>query len=79
MLPDQSFLDDSWVIARKLAAMPTKGLGYTKRLLNRSYDHNLEEQLHMEDELQAAAGRTADYAEGVNAFLEKRAAVFKGQ
>ncbi len=76
---DEEFAERSWELARRLSLMPTKGLGYTKRALNRSFSNELERQLAVEDELQSAAGRTEDYREGVNAFLEKRKAVFKGK
>ncbi len=66
-------------IAQKLANMPTKGLAYTKKLLNFSAVNNMEDQLALEHEYQTLAGGTADYKEGVNAFLEKRKAVFKGE
>jgi len=75
---DNDFTEESWKIAFKLSEMPTKGLGYTKRLLNKTFSNDLEAQLKMEDELQAAAGKTEDYNEGVNAFLEKRKPIFKG-
>lgn len=66
-------------IATTLAQMPTKGLAFTKHALNYSGSNNLEEQLLLEDDLQQKAAKTADYAEGVNAFLEKRVPVFKGE
>jgi 2-(1,2-epoxy-1,2-dihydrophenyl)acetyl-CoA isomerase len=75
---DDSFVEASWKFARKLAEMPTKGLGLTKRLLNASYSNNLEEQLDMEDKCQTIAGNSADFKEGVQAFLEKRKPNFKG-
>ncbi len=75
---DNDFTEESWKIAFKLSEMPTKGLGYTKRLLNKTFSNDLEAQLKTEDELQAAAGKTEDYNEGVNAFLEKRKPIFKG-
>jgi 2-(1,2-epoxy-1,2-dihydrophenyl)acetyl-CoA isomerase len=65
-------------LANRLAAMPTKALGMTKRLINAGFNHNLDQQLDMEGELQVLAGESYDYKEGVNAFLEKRKAVFKG-
>jgi 2-(1,2-epoxy-1,2-dihydrophenyl)acetyl-CoA isomerase len=64
--------------ARQLATMPTRGLGLTKRGFNKSLGVDLSEQLDYEEELQREAGRTADYAEGVHAFLEKRKPEFKG-
>ncbi len=78
-LPDDSFEDDSFAIAQKLAKMPTKGIGLTKRLLNMSATSNLDEQLKSEEEIQTIAGATYDYNEGVSAFLEKRKPVFKGE
>lgn len=77
--PTDDFADASLKIATKLASMPTKGLGLTKRALNESYNNNLEQQLALEGELQTIAGKTYDYNEGVTAFLEKRKPVFKGQ
>ena len=76
---DESFEEESWKLVSNLAQMPTKGLGLTKRLLNASYSNNLEQQLTMEDECQTIAGSTADFKEGVQAFLEKRKPNFKGE
>ena len=53
---DDSFEEESWKLVSKLAVMPTKGLGLTKRLLNASYSNNFEEQLDMEDKCQTIAG-----------------------
>lgn len=66
-------------IANKLANMPTKALGLTKRALNASENNTLDEQLDLETELQLMAGATEDYEEGVNAFIQKRKPVFKGK
>ncbi|MCO5259320.1 MAG: enoyl-CoA hydratase-related protein [Crocinitomicaceae bacterium] len=76
---DENFETEVTSFAEKLAQMPTKGLGLTKRALNLSMTNNLTEQLAVEGELQTLAGQTYDYNEGVNAFLEKRAPVFKGE
>jgi len=76
---DDIFKEESFKVAAKLAKMPTKGLGLTKRLLNASYSNNLEEQLNMEDKCQTIAGNTADFKEGVQAFLDKREPNFKGK
>jgi len=66
-------------VAQKLAKMPTKGIGLTKRLLNESYNNDLPTQLQRENEIQTEAGETYDYKEGVNAFLEKRKPELKGK
>jgi 2-(1,2-epoxy-1,2-dihydrophenyl)acetyl-CoA isomerase len=60
------------------AALPTRAIGLTKRLFEHAYDATLEEQLALEAELQQAATGTADFAEGVQAFLEKRPPRFSG-
>ena len=73
------FEEESRKIVLTLSQMPTKGIAYTKLALNASLTNSLEEQLKMEDELQFKAAHTADYAEGVKAFIEKRLPVFKGE
>ncbi len=78
-LPAESFEEDAYKIAAKLAKMPTKGLGLTKRALNLSMISDLTTQLKVEEELQTTAGKTHDYNEGVAAFLEKRKPAFKGE
>ena len=78
-LSADSFEADSYKIATKLANMPTKGLGLTKRALNLSMISDLTTQLKTEEELQTMAGKTHDYNEGVAAFLEKRKPEFKGE
>jgi len=74
-----NLLDEATTLARQLAARPTRGLGLIKRALNASATNGLDEQLALEAQLQAEAGSTADYREGVKAFLEKRAPVFVGR
>ena len=76
---DDVFLENANNIARFLAEMPTKGLAFTKQALNISFSGNFEEQLHDEDILQQRAAVTKDYQEGVNAFMEERKPVFRGE
>ncbi|TXB67149.1 2-(1,2-epoxy-1,2-dihydrophenyl)acetyl-CoA isomerase [Vicingus serpentipes] len=79
VVEDEALQEEGMKLARKLAQMPTKGIGLTKRLLNESYNNTLTQQLALENELQNIAGKSYDYNEGVNAFLEKRAPIFKGE
>jgi 2-(1,2-epoxy-1,2-dihydrophenyl)acetyl-CoA isomerase len=76
---DAKLQEEALAVTVTLAAMPTRGLGLTKKALNMSLSSSLDEQLSLEGELQAEAGRTYDYREGVNAFLEKRPPAFKGE
>ena len=76
---DESFLEEVEKLASLLAKMPTYGLALTKQALNQTFQHNLEQQLHLEDELQTLAGNSEDYREGTSAFLEKRMPSFKGK
>ncbi|MDR9415524.1 MAG: enoyl-CoA hydratase-related protein [Gracilimonas sp.] len=73
------FLEKAKTIAQKLAKMPTRGFGLTKRGFNAGFSNSLEEQMQLEAKLQAEAGETYDYDEGVQAFLEKRKPEFKGK
>ncbi len=76
--PADIFEDEVLKMAITLANMPTKAIGLTKRLMNQSLTNNLEQQLQLESDLQIEASSTNDYSEGVNAFVEKRKPVFKG-
>ena len=76
---DAEFEPKSLELARSIAAMPTKGLGYTKRLLNQSFNNSLEDQLALEAATQVLSAHTDDHKEGIQAFLEKRTPKFTGK
>jgi len=75
----ETFEEEVNKLAVKMAKMPTKGLGLTKRVLNESLVNNLQEQLALESKYQIEAAQTEDYSEGVNAFVEKRKPNFIGK
>ena len=76
---DAALPDEARAIATRLAAGPTRGLGLTKRAIQAAAGNSLDVQLDLERDLQREAGWTADYAEGVTAFLEKRKPEFSGK
>ena len=78
-IPEEDFEDFTLKIAEKMALMPTRAFGLTKKAVNQSLDNTLEQQLNLEEKLQTEAGKTEDFQEGVQAFLEKRKAKFKGK
>jgi 2-(1,2-epoxy-1,2-dihydrophenyl)acetyl-CoA isomerase len=76
---DISLRQEAEALAAQLATQPTEGLALIKEALNASPSNGLDAQLDLERDLQRKAGRTPDYAEGVRAFLEKRAPRFTGR
>jgi len=78
-VPDETLMDEAQALSERLASGPTLGLGLTKRLIQAAATNTLDAQLDMERDLQREAGRSADYAEGVAAFLDKRKPEFRGQ
>jgi 2-(1,2-epoxy-1,2-dihydrophenyl)acetyl-CoA isomerase len=75
----EALMETAVGVARQLATQPTRALGLIKRGFNRSLGIDLDAQLDYEEELQREAGQSADYMEGVRAFLEKRKPVFQGK
>jgi len=75
---DETCMEEAMKIADNLSNMPTKAIGLTKRLLNESLFNTHDKQLALEGKIQVEVASTYDYNEGVNAFLEKRKPVFKG-
>ena len=65
-------------LARQLATQATRGFGLTKRAMHASLTNTLDRQLEVEADAMQEAGRTADYEEGVRAFLAKRAPEYRG-
>jgi 2-(1,2-epoxy-1,2-dihydrophenyl)acetyl-CoA isomerase len=71
-------MDEARALAERLAGQATRALGLTKQAIQAAGHHHLRVQLDLERELQAEAGRTADFREGVAAFVDKRPARFTG-
>jgi 2-(1,2-epoxy-1,2-dihydrophenyl)acetyl-CoA isomerase len=79
VVPADGLLARAAELAGELAAMPTRGIAMTKRLLDHAEAATLDEQLEREAQLQAAATQSEDFREGVAAFLEKRPPRFAGR
>lgn len=79
VVPAEKLQEETHALAKKLASMPTRAIGLTKRALNHAYRATLDEQLEYEAFLQGTAGQTGDHIEGVKAFLEKRKPTFTGK
>jgi 2-(1,2-epoxy-1,2-dihydrophenyl)acetyl-CoA isomerase len=78
VVDDDEFSERTHEVAALFAAMPTRAVWQTKRLLDRAETTTFEEQLELEAATQAELTRTPDFGEGVAAFLEKREAAFTG-
>ena len=79
VLDDEQLMPQARQLAARLAAQPTRACALIKQALNDSFGRDLPAQLELEATLQTQAGRTEDFAEGVAAFLQRRAPVFKGR
>ena len=76
---DEQLMPEATKLAQHLARQPTRALAITKKLLNDAFATPLHEQLEHEKYAMRTLGRTHDYREGVDAFLEKRIPQFKGE
>lgn len=76
---DEALAGEAEALAVRLAAGPTRALGLTKQAIQAAATNSLDAQLDLERDLQREVGRGGDYAEGVAAFLEKRAPKFTGR
>ena len=74
-----ALMPEAEALEAKFARGPTRGLAETKRLFRQASLRSLEEELEFERDAMRELGSTADYQEGVAAFLAKRPAVFTGR
>lgn len=78
-LPDDQLMAEARAMAARFADGPTLGLGLTKQCIQNAATTSLSDQLEVEANAMKTCGESADYAEGVSSFLEKRAPVFQGR
>jgi 2-(1,2-epoxy-1,2-dihydrophenyl)acetyl-CoA isomerase len=76
---DDRLMDEATELAARMAAGPTLSYAAIKQAMNAAATHTLDRQLDLERDSQRALGRSADFKEGVAAFLAKRPAAFTGR
>ena len=76
---DDMLMEEARALTASLAAGPTFGLAQTKACIQAAATHDLSDHLDMEADAMKLCGESADYAEGVSAFLQKRPAEFQGK
>ncbi len=76
---DETAYQEAVSFGQRLANMPTVALAKTKELVRESYHNTLEKQLDLEKQAQEEMGKTQDFKEGVESFLEKRKPNFIGR
>ena len=76
---DDALAAEAQALAAKFASGPTRGLAATKRAIRESWLHSLPDELAIERDLMRELGRSADYQEGVAAFMAKRPPAFTGR
>jgi 2-(1,2-epoxy-1,2-dihydrophenyl)acetyl-CoA isomerase len=79
VVPAATLMETAQSMVTTLASQATRGFGLTKRALNASFANSLDAQLDVEAQAMSEAGRTADYEEGVRAFLAKRKPIYRGE
>jgi 2-(1,2-epoxy-1,2-dihydrophenyl)acetyl-CoA isomerase len=78
VVPMTNLFDEAEALVQRLAQAPTVALGHMKSLMRRSFNRSLKDQLEAERDALVACAVTSDFREGVNAFVNKEAAIFSG-
>jgi 2-(1,2-epoxy-1,2-dihydrophenyl)acetyl-CoA isomerase len=78
VVPDGSLMEDARGLARRLASGPTRSYAQSKRALNQSLMAHMDAQLDLEADIQSEMAGSADFLEGIAAFVEKREPRFRG-
>jgi len=76
---DDKLAEEADALVAKFASAPTRGLAATRQAIRSTWSRTLDQQLDLERDLQRKLGKTDDYREGVDAFMNKRKPEFKGQ